>query len=97
MQVNFSWRHLEPSKAMQDIINTKLAKLEKFSKRISSIDVILTQEGARNEVEFQIRLRKAPTFIVKEQSYDMYVALNSCLSRAKRKVKQYESEVRGRK
>ncbi|MDI6840044.1 MAG: ribosome-associated translation inhibitor RaiA [bacterium] len=97
MQVNISWRHFEPSKVLEDLINKKLAKLEKFSKRVLKVETVLAREGARNLAEIQIKLSKAPTLLVKEQDYDMYKAINSCMDKAKRKIKQYESKVREKK
>jgi len=97
MQVIISWRRLEHSKELEDRINKKLAHLEKFSHRISKVSVILTQEGARSLVEFKIGLDKAPTFLLKEQSYDMHQAIDSCIKRAERKIKQYEGKTRDRK
>lgn len=97
MQVNISWRHLEPSKVLDDFINKKLAKLERFSRRILKVDTILVREGMRNSVEIQIKLSKAPTLLVKEQGYDIYEVINSCIDKAKSKIKHYEGKVREKK
>ena len=97
MQVTISWRHLEPSKVLDDLINKKLAKLERFSRRILKVDTVLIREGARNLVEIQMKLSKAPTLLVKEQGYDIYDVINSCIHKAKSEIKHYEGKVREKK
>jgi ribosomal subunit interface protein len=97
MQVIISWRHLEHSKELEDRVNTKLAHLEKFSHRISKVSVVFAQEGARSLVELKIELNKVPTFIVKEQGYDMHQAIDGCIKKSERKIKQYESKLRDKK
>lgn len=97
MQVIISWRHREPLKSFEEYINKKINKLEKFSQRISKSSVVITQEGARNIVELKIALDKAPNLLVKEQSHDMRQAIDFCIAKAERKIKQYERKVRDKK
>lgn len=97
MQAIISWRHLEHSKVLEDRINTKLAHLEKFSHRISQISIILTNEGARNVVELKVELDKAPTLFVKEESYKIHEAIDNCIKKSERQLKEYERKVRNKK
>ncbi len=97
MQAIISWRHLEHSMALEERINKKLAHLEKFSHRISKITIILASEGARSLVEFKIELNKAPTFLIKEESYDIHEAIDNCIRKSERKIKEYERKVRSKK
>lgn len=97
MQVTISWRHREHSKVLDEYINKKLAHLEKFSRRISNVSVIVEQEGARNLVELQIKLEKAPNFLVKQQNYNMREAVDNCITKAERKIRHYEEKIRDKK
>jgi ribosomal subunit interface protein len=97
MQVIISWRHREPVQSVEDYINKKMTHLEKFSHRISSSTVVLTQEGARTMVELKIKLDGAPNFLVKDESYKFREAIDSCISKAERIVSQYEKKVRNKK
>lgn len=97
MQVIISWRHREPLKLVEEYINKKIAHIEKFSPRISKSTIVIAQEGQRNVVEFKITMDKAPSFLVKEQSYDIRQAIDSCIAKAERKIKHYEGKVRDKK
>ncbi len=97
MKAIISWRHLEHSKVLEDRINTKLVHLEKFSHRISQISVILTSEGARSVVELKIELDKAPTLFLKEESYEIHEAIDNCIKKSERQLKEYERKVRSKK
>lgn len=100
MKIHISWRHMEHSPKLVEIINNKVIKLEKCSDRISSVDVVISQEGSaqqhsrRELVELQIKLSKIPLFIIKEQGYDLQALIDNCVDRAKRKIKDLESKVR---
>jgi ribosomal subunit interface protein len=97
MEILISWRHREPIKPFEEYINKKISHLEKFSRRIAKSIVILNQEGTRNVVELKIKLNKAPSFLIKEEGYDIRNVVDACIHKAERKVKQYERKVRQRK
>lgn len=97
MQVIISWRHREALKPIEEYINKKIAHIEKFSNRIAKSAFIITQEGTRNIVELKITMVKAPVFLVKEQSYDIRQAIDSCITKAESKIKHYEGKVKEKK
>ncbi|MCK4352758.1 ribosome-associated translation inhibitor RaiA [candidate division WOR-3 bacterium] len=97
MQVNISWRGIEPSDTMKEVVNKKVSNLERFSKRILNAEVVLAREGARYLSELEVKLGKASPFFAKEQAYDIYQALDSCVAKIKRRIKQYKSKIRQRK
>ena len=97
MQRIISWRHRDPSKSIEEYINRKMDHVEKFSHRISNSTVIISEEGARTVVEFKMKLDKAPSFLVKEEGYDVRQAIDSCVVKVERKIKQYEDKVRNKK
>lgn len=97
MQVIISWRHCEPLKPIEEYINKKIVNIEKFSPRISKSTIIIIKEGARNVVELKLTIDKAPSFLVKEQSYNIRQAIDSCIAKAERKIKEYENKVRRKK
>lgn len=97
MEIQLSWRHMEHSPELEAKVRTKLAKIEKFSERMSSMEIIFTKESSRFSCEIQIKLEKAPSFVVKDEGYELTEVMDACLDRAKRKIKEYESRTRERK
>jgi len=97
MQVNISWRHIKPNKLIEEYISKKLTKLERFSKHIQEVNVIISKEGQQNSVEFHVIIIKTPGILVKEQNHSIHYAFDSCLSMVIRKIKEHESKARKRK
>lgn len=97
MEAHISWRHMEHSPELETRVRNKLSKIERFSERVSSIEIIFTKESSRFLCEIQVKLEKAPNFVIKNEGYDLTEVLDDCLDKTKRKIKEYESKVRERR
>lgn len=94
MNINISYRHRESSPEIEEHIRERLEKLEKFSKRIISVDVTLEREGAREIVEVRIKPGKGEIIIIKNQDYDLRKAFDKVDKKLERTLKRYEKRLK---
>lgn len=94
MNINISHRHEEPSPTIEKHIRKRLERLEKFSKRIISVDVTLEREGAREIVEVCIKPGKGEIIIIKNQDYDLRKAFDKVDKKLERTLKRYEKRLK---
>ena len=97
MDIHLSWRHMEHSPELEEKVRAKLSKIEKFSERMSSMEMIFTKESSRISCELQIKLEKAPNFVIKGEGYKLIEVMDSCLDKTRRRIKEYERRTRERK
>jgi putative sigma-54 modulation protein len=93
MQVNVSLKHVEISDTIRERIEKKLKKLERFSKRISSVDIILEKNNARNIAEILARVGRKK-IMASGVSYDMRTAFDEVYNKVERDIRRYEERVR---
>ncbi|MSO91826.1 MAG: HPF/RaiA family ribosome-associated protein [Rhodospirillales bacterium] len=104
--INISFRHTEPSPAVEAFIREKAAALEKFSHRITALAVVVEcpPRRPRGGMFYQVRLHLSmpgKDILVgrdrmKDESHrDVYVAIRDAFNAASRQLQDYARTIRG--
>lgn len=96
MDIQITGRRVKIAEPRRSYIEKKVAKLERFSHRITSVHVILQQERFSQIVEITVR-GKDLNLIVKESAGDMLGAFDLALDRMVNAVERHEEKRKGRK
>ncbi|MBN2707355.1 MAG: ribosome-associated translation inhibitor RaiA [Deltaproteobacteria bacterium] len=96
MQINVVFRHMDPSDAVREYAEEKLAKIKKYLDGPLDVNVVLSVEKIRQiaEVAFNIN-----GYVVKgkEEADDMYAAVDLVAAKIGRQVQRYKSRLRQKK
>jgi ribosomal subunit interface protein len=82
MQVNITARHLELTQSLADYVRKKVERCERFFDNLVWAQAILSVEKYRQVAEIIIHAGKT-TFRSKEESIDLYAAIDLALARSK--------------
>ena len=105
--LQITYRHMEPSEALEAKIQEKMQHLEKFSEHITGCRVTVDQENKRHHqgklfsVKLDITLPGREIVITRhpEQNHaheDVYVTLRDSFDAAKRQLEDYVRKIRGK-
>jgi len=95
MELQIEGRHFKVTAAIQQHLEEKLGKLEKYFDGIHRIHVILTVEkNQRQCVELVCTAAKRHMFISKGEAPDLYVAIDKAEKKMLGELKKYKSKLR---
>jgi putative sigma-54 modulation protein len=95
MQIQITARHFTASAKLQEHVQTKLSKLEKFYDGITDARVILSQPGGPVEFNAEVTLNVYKQALVAESKDSSYeLALDGCVERLRRQLKRYKDRLR---
>lgn len=89
MQVNITARHLELTQALSDYVRKKVERCERFFDNLVWSQVILSVEKYRQVSEIIIHAGKT-TFRSKEESIDLYAAIDISVDKIEKQLKKYK-------
>lgn len=106
LPLQVSFRHMEPSPAMEALVREKAARLDRFASRIMSCRVVIEQSSHRHqqgnhfEVRIDITLPEGEVVAGREPSKhreyrDVEVAIRDAFSAAARQLEDYVRRQRG--
>lgn len=92
MEITITGRHLEVSEQLKKRTETKVKKFRKYLSRIQVIDVLLTQEKYRYQVEILV---KADHFTAEAQTEndDLQNALDDAVSKIERQLRRHKEKL----
>ena len=93
MQLQFVFRHMDPSKTLREYTEKKLNRLDKHSTKIIDIQVTFAQEKAETIVEFLTNLL-GHTAKVMERDNDPYAAIDLALDKFERQILKIQKRAR---
>ena len=93
MQINISARHLKLTNPLAEYIQKKVEKCEKYFDHLVWAQVIISVEKHRQLAEIIIHAKKI-TFRSKEESSDLYAAIDLALSRIEKQLKKHKEIVK---
>ena len=96
MQVNITFRHLEPTEALKEHVKAKVDHIQRFVDRPGEAHVVLHVENLSHHAEITM---KAGAFSVRGRgkSDDMYASIDAAADKIERQLKKHKERVRNHK
>lgn len=96
MQVNVTFRHLDPSDSLKAFAKEKVEHVNKFLDHSSEANIVLSIEKHMHHAE--ILVHSGPFFLrSKEKSDDMYASIGLAMEKIERQIKRYKDRMRSHK
>ncbi len=92
MQVNITFRHLEPTDALKTHVRDRVAHVEKYIDRPSEAHAVLHVENLDHHAEITV---KAGRFLLRGtgRSQDMYASIDAAADRIEKQLKKHKSKL----
>ncbi len=92
MQVNITFRHLEPTDALKTHVRERVAHVGKFIDRPSEAHAVLHVENLDHHAEITV---KAGRFLLRGtgRSQDMYASIDAAADRIEKQLKKHKSKL----
>ena len=94
MQMTISGHHLDVTDPIRDYVTNKLSKLERHSRQITSIVVILTVDKLSQKSEATVHITGGELFANAEHD-DLYAAIDALSDKLDRQLIKYKEKHRG--
>ena len=96
MQVNITFRHLEPTEALKDHVRGRVEHVERYVDRPSEAHAVLHVEHLDHHAEITV---KAGRFLLRgtARSPDMYASIDAAAERIERQLKKHKEKLTTRK
>ena len=95
MKLNITGKNMEITDSLQERIQKKLGKLDKFLNESEEVNVRLSQEKLRNTVEITINLG-GDILRVEETSNDMYNSIDGANDKIVRQIRRHRTKLEKR-
>ncbi|NVD08210.1 ribosome hibernation promoting factor [Vibrio sp. JPW-9-11-11] len=92
MQININGHHIDLTDSMQDYVNEKFQKLERFFDHINSIHVVLKVEKVRQIAEATLHVNQAEIHASSEDE-NMYAAIDSLVDKLVRQLNKHKEKL----
>jgi putative sigma-54 modulation protein len=96
MQVNITFRHLEPTEALKEHVRGRVEHVERYVDRPSEAHAVLHVEHLDHHAEITV---KAGRFLLRgtARSPDMYASIDAAAERIERQLKKHKEKLTTRK
>lgn len=96
MQVNVTFRHVEPSDSLKAFAKEKVEKVRKYLDHASEANVILSVEKHVHHAE--VLVHSGPFFLRgRDKSDDMYASIGLAMDKVEKQLKRYKERLRAHK
>jgi len=92
MQITLTGKHLEVTEALKSYAEQKLAKLERYFRRVDSADVVASQQRSFFVVEVTL-LANGYLLRAEERDADMYRAVDRVLEKLEHQLKKHKTKL----
>ncbi|AIW12909.1 MULTISPECIES: ribosome hibernation promoting factor [Vibrio] len=92
MQININGHHVDLTDSMQDYVNEKFQKLERFFDHINSIHVVLKVEKLRQIAEATLHVNQAEIHASSDDE-NMYAAIDSLVDKLVRQLNKHKEKL----
>lgn len=96
MQTSVTFKNLDPSDHLKSYVSDKLDRFDKFLYNPAEANVVLTVEKFRHIAEINI-IGDRLNIIGKEETEDMYSAIDMVLDKLEKQIKKYKQKNRDRR
>jgi putative sigma-54 modulation protein len=96
MQVNITFRHLEPTEALKAHARDKVEHVQRYVDRASDAHVVLYVDNLQHHADITL---KAGPFLVRGQarSEDMYASIDAAAEKIERQLKKHKEKLKNHK
>ncbi len=95
MKISVTFRHMEPTTAIKEYVEKKLAKVKRFLDEPIEANVVLGVEKYRNIAEITLSAGRN-VINCQEQTDDIYSAIDKTVDKVERQLKKLKDKVRGK-
>ncbi len=92
MQIHVTGHHLEVTDSLQEYINSKFEKLDRFFHKVNRINVILNVEKVQQIAEATILVNNGEIHAKAEEN-DMYAAIDSLTDKLVRQLNKHKDKL----
>ena len=96
MQTSVTFKNLDPSETIRSYVSNKLNRFDKFLYSPAEANVVLSVEKFRHIAEVNIKGDRM-TFVGKEETDDMYSAIDIVLDKIEKQIKRGKQKFRERR
>lgn len=96
MNVTITGRHLDVTDGIKSHVSTRIEKLNKYIKKIDTVNIILTVEKYRHSAE-AIVSANGISFTSKEVTEDMYSSVDIVFAKIESQLKKHKEKRKSRK
>lgn len=96
MQINITFRHVDPSDKLKEYCLEKIERLKKYFDGIVEGHVILSQEKIRHLAEFTLSAQNIH-MVAKDESSDFHSAIDGAISKIERQLTRHKEKLKGHK
>ncbi|CAM4296717.1 ribosome hibernation promoting factor [Vibrio agarivorans] len=92
MQINLNGHHVDLTDSLQDYVNTKFEKLERFFDHINNVHVVLRVEKTRQIAEATLHVNQGDIHATAEDE-SMYAAIDSLVDKLVRQLNKHKEKL----
>ncbi|MDN2482157.1 ribosome hibernation promoting factor [Vibrio astriarenae] len=92
MQINLNGHHVDLTDSLQDYVNTKFEKLERFFDHINNVHVVLRVEKNRQIAEATLHVNQGDIHATAEDE-SMYAAIDSLVDKLVRQLNKHKEKL----
>ena len=92
MQININGQHVDLTDSMQDYVNEKFQKLERFFDHINSVHVVLKVEKLRQIAEATLHVNQGEIHASSDDE-NMYAAIDSLVDKLVRQLNKHKEKL----
>ena len=93
MQISMTFRHMEPSEAMKELVKDKLARVRKYLQGPVEANVVLSMERYIQACDVTISAN-GRTYKGREESDDMYTSIDKVVNKIERQIDKSKGRAR---
>ena len=97
MQIDITFRRMDPSDALRNYLTDKMGRIRKFLARPSHAHVVLTSERFRNKADITLTLNNGLFVKGVDTSDDMYFSIDQALARIEKQLRKYKEKIQSHK
>lgn len=92
MQININAHHIDLTDSMQDYVNSKFQKLERFFDHINNVQVVLRVEKVQQIAEATLHINQGDIHAVADNE-SMYAAIDSLVDKLVRQLNKHKEKL----
>ncbi|GAD78682.1 ribosome hibernation promoting factor [Vibrio ezurae] len=92
MQINITGHHVELTESLQEYVDTKFQKLERFFEHITNVQVILKLEKVNHIAEATLHVSQGDIHATAEEE-NMYAAIDSLVDKLVRQLTKHKEKL----
>ena len=96
MEINVTFRHMEPSESLKNYAEEKISKINKYLDFPIEAHIVLEVEKFRRIADVTLNLNRTMIKGV-EETEDMYSAIDQVMDKIEKQVKRYRDKLRKRR